>query len=89
MGSEPATYTDNAYTNAEMPRQYINTTYQTQTGNLWTVTLTTGGSTAGTGTGNRTDCSLAYALANCAVGDIIEITAGNTITGSFTLRNIT
>ena len=87
-GSEHATYSDHTYTNAELPRIYINTTYSAQSGNLWTVTSSSGGSVAGTGTGNRTDCSLAYALANCEIGDTISVLYTLTITGSFTLRAI-
>ena len=73
-GSEPATYTDSTYTNAELPRSYVNTTYAAQTGTEWIVT---------------TAAEFTTALAGCAVGDIITLTAGNTFTGSFTLRNIT
>ena len=87
-GPEPPTYSDRAYTNAELPRTYVNTTYAAQTGNTWTVTSSSGGSVAGTGDGNRTDCSLAYALANCAIGDTISVLYTLTITGSFTLRDI-
>lgn len=89
-GSEPATYSDRSYTNAELPRTYVDTTYANQTGNVWTATNTSDSSVAGTGTGNRTGCSLSYALANCAIGDIIELTAGATYTRTTTatMRNI-
>jgi hypothetical protein len=73
-GSEPATYTDRTYTNAELPRSYIDTTYANQAGTEWVCT---------------TAAEFTTALAGCAVGDIITLTAGNTFTGSFTLRNIT
>lgn len=91
-GSEPETYQTESQVNAELPRTYINTTFVTPTGNLWTATNTSSSSVAGTGTGNRTGCSLTYALANCAIGDIIELTAGATYTvassTSLTLRAI-
>ena len=72
-GSEPATYTDRTYTNAELPRSYVDSRYANQTGTTHVCT---------------TAAEFTTALANCVVGDIIELTAGNTFTGSFTLRNI-
>lgn len=72
-GSEPATYTDRAYTNAEMPRTYMTTTYQAQTGTTWNCS---------------TAADLTNALANCQLGDTIVLTAGSTYVGNFTLRNI-
>ena len=72
-GSEPATYSDRTYTNAELPRSYVDTRYAAQTGTTWNCT---------------TAAEFTTALAGCAVGDTIVLTAGNTFTGSFTLRNI-
>lgn len=72
-GSEPATYTDHTYTNAELPRTYVDSSYANQTGTEWICT---------------TAAEFTTALAGCAIGDIITLTAGNTFTGSFTLRNI-
>lgn len=74
-GSEPATYTDSTYTNAELPRSYVNTIYETPVG--------------GTEWVCDTAAEFTTALAGCAVGDIITLTSGNTFSGSFTLRNIT
>jgi hypothetical protein len=87
-GSEHSTYTTESTVNAELPRSYIDTSFVSlpTSGTTWTVTLTTGASTAGTGTRNATDCSLAYALANCTDGDVISVDYTKTITGSFTLR---
>ena len=72
-GSEPATYTDHTYTNAELPRTYVDTTYHAQSGTTHTCTSA---------------AEFTTALANCALGDTIVLTAGNTFTGSFTLRAI-
>lgn len=72
-GSEHTTYSDHTYTNAELPRTYIDTTYASQSGTVWNCS---------------TAAEFTTALAGCAVGDTIVLTAGNTFTGSFTLRNI-
>ena len=75
-GSEPATYSDSSYTNAELPRTYIDTTYAAQTGTTHNCS---------------TSAQFTTALANCAVGDTIVLTAGNTFqhaTTAFTLRDI-
>lgn len=72
-GSEPDTYTDHTYTNAELPRSYVDSRYANQAGTEWICT---------------TAAEFTTALAGCVVGDIITLTAGNTFTGSFTLRNI-
>ena len=66
----------------------MSTTYSLPAGNTWTATNTSNSSIAGTGTGNRTDCSLTYALANCAGGDIIKLTKGATYIGPFTVPNL-
>lgn len=73
-GSADDLYTDRTYTNAELPRSYVDTTFANQAGTEWVCT---------------TAAEFTTALAGCAVGDIITLTAGNTFTGSFTLRNIT
>jgi len=70
-----------------LPQATVDTTYSLPTGNTWTATNTSSGSVAGTGTGNRTDCSLNYALTNCALNDIIVLTAGATYTGTYTIPN--
>lgn len=70
------------------PTSYVDLSYSLPTGNVWTATNTSSGSVAGTGTGNRTDCSVPYALANCALGDVIQVTAGATYTGPWTIPNI-
>lgn len=67
----------------------LTTTYSLPAGNTWTATNTSSSSVAGTGTGNRTDCSLNYALTNCARGDIIVLTKGATYTGTYTIPNKT
>lgn len=72
-----------------LPAATVTTTYSLPTGNTWTATNTSSSSIAGTGAGNRTDCSVPYALANCARGDIIKITKNTTYTGPWMLRNIT
>ncbi len=71
----------------EEPRYTVDTTYSLPTGNEWTATVTANNNAAGTGTGNRTDCGFQYALTNCALNDIITLTAGSTYTGPFTLPN--
>ena len=70
-----------------LPQLTVDTTYSLPTGNTWTATNTSSNSAAGTGTGNRTGCGFQYALDNCALNDIIELTAGSTYTGPFTLKN--
>jgi len=69
-----------------LPQATVDTTYSLPTGNTWTATNTGSNSAAGTGTGNRTGCGLQYALDNCALNDIIEVTGGATYTGQFTLK---
>lgn len=71
-GSADDLYTDQAYTNAEMPRSYVDTTY----------ILPTGGTTHVCDTA----AEFTTALANCVSGDVIQLEAGVTFTGSFTLR---
>lgn len=71
-GSEPATYTDSSYTNAEMPRTYIDTTYRAQTGNVIYC--------------NSGD-NLQTKIDSAVPGDTIIVEAGATFTGSFILRN--
>ncbi len=65
----------------------MSTTFSLPTGNTWTATNTSSSSIAGTGTGNRTDCSVPYALANCAGGDVIIVTKGATYTGPWNIPN--
>lgn len=75
-------------TTPTLPQATVTTTYSLPAGNVWTATNTSNSSIAGTGTGNRTDCSLTYALANCAGGDIIKLTKGSTYVGPFTIPNL-
>lgn len=65
------------------------TPYSAPTGNTWTATNTSNNNAAGTGSGNRTGCGAQYALDNCALNDLVELTAGATYTGPFTLPNKT
>ncbi len=65
----------------------MDTSYSLPSGNTWTATNTSNSSIAGTGTGNRTDCSFTYALANCALNDVIVLTAGSSYVGPFTIPN--
>jgi hypothetical protein len=69
---------------AELPRATVDTTYSAPTGNTWTATNTSDNNAAGTGSGNRTNCGLQYALNNCARGDTILVQSGSTFNGSFT-----
>lgn len=71
-GSEPATYTDRSYTNAEMPREYIDTTYAAQAGSVIYC--------------NSGD-NLQAKIDSAVPGDTIIVEAGATFTGSFILRN--
>ncbi len=71
-GSEHATYTDRSYTNAEIPRTYIDSSY----GSLPT----------GTTHVCTTAAQFTTALANCVSGDVIQLAANTTFTGNFTLR---
>jgi len=71
-----------------LPQATVDTTYSLPSGNIWTATNTSSSSVAGTGTGNRTDCSVPYALANCAGGDIIKVTKNVTYTGPWTIPNL-
>ena len=72
---------------AELPRVYIDTTYSLPAGNVWTATNTSDNNAAGTGTGNRTGCGFQYALNNCALGDVIQLTNGAVYTGKFNCPN--
>lgn len=69
-----------------LPIRSFTTAYSSPSGNTWTATVTANNNAAGTGTGNRTDCGLQYAIDNCALGDIILVTKGATYTGQFTLK---
>lgn len=71
-GSADNLSTDRTYTNAELPREYVDTTYSLPTGGTTHVCTTA--------------AQFTTALANCASGDVIQLQAGNTFTGSFTLR---
>lgn len=73
---------------AELPRENVTTTFSMPSGNVWTATQSdsTASPIAGTGDGNRTGCGFQYALNNCARGDVIELSAGVTYTGTFVLR---
>ncbi len=71
-GSADNLYSDSTYTNAVLPTSYVDTTYSLPTGGTTHVCTTA--------------AEFTTALANCASGDVIQLTAGNTFTGSFTLR---
>jgi hypothetical protein len=71
-----------------LPQAQVDTTYSLPTGSTWTATNTSSASVAGTGSGNRTDCSVPYALANCAGGDVIIVTKNTTYTGPWTIPNL-
>lgn len=71
-----------------LPQATVTTTFSLPVGNTWTATNTSSASVAGTGTGNRTDCSVPYALANCAGGDVIIVTKNTTYTGPWTIPNL-
>lgn len=72
----------------EAPRSLIYTKYSAPVGGtLWTATNTANKNAAGTGTLSATGCGFQYALDNCSKGDIIQLTAGATYVGPFTLKS--